>query len=76
LTDLDVVLEAATEAMLDPAAVTEGVETDRIKERLRRVTEDAVEIGVMGVPTVMIDSNLFWGDDRLGDAAQTLIASL
>jgi len=75
LTDLDVVLEAAAEARLDLAAVAGGVEADRIKERLRRVTEDAVETGVTGVPTVMIDGNLFWGDDRLDDAAQTLVAS-
>jgi 2-hydroxychromene-2-carboxylate isomerase len=72
LTDLSVVLEAAAEAMLDPVAVAEGVETARIKDHLRRATEDAVEIGVTGVPTVMIDGNLFWGDDRLDEAAQSL----
>jgi 2-hydroxychromene-2-carboxylate isomerase len=74
LTDLHVVLDAAAEAMLDPATVAEEAETPRIKQRLRRVTEEAVEIGVTGVPTVMIDGILFWGDDRLEDAAQTLAA--
>lgn len=75
LTDLDVVLEAAAEATLDPATVAEEVETPRIKESLRRATEEAVKIGVTGVPTVMIGGNLFWGDDRLEDAAQALAAS-
>jgi 2-hydroxychromene-2-carboxylate isomerase len=74
LTDLAVVLEAASEAEIDPMAVSQGVETDRIKDRLRRVTEAAVEIGVSGIPTVKIGRDLFWGDDRLEDAAQSLLA--
>jgi 2-hydroxychromene-2-carboxylate isomerase len=76
LTELDVVLEAAAEAMLDLDAVAAAVKTGRIKERLQRVTDEAVEAGVTGVPTVMIDDVLFWGEDRLNDAARTLAFDL
>ncbi|HXB14136.1 MAG TPA: DsbA family protein [Solirubrobacteraceae bacterium] len=72
LTDLDVVLEAAEEAGLEPAAVQEGVARKDIKERLRRVTDDARELGVTGIPTVYAGGALFWGDDRLTDAAEAL----
>jgi 2-hydroxychromene-2-carboxylate isomerase len=72
LTDLDVVLDAAEEADLDRVRVGEGVERPEIKERLRRVTDEARELGVTGIPTVYTGRELYWGDDRLGDAAAAL----
>jgi 2-hydroxychromene-2-carboxylate isomerase len=36
-----------------------------VKELLRRNTEEAIAAGVFGVPTVIIDGNLFWGEDSL-----------
>ena len=32
-------------------------------------TNDAYELGVRGVPTIAVDGELFWGDDRLEEAA-------
>jgi len=72
LTDLDVVLEAAEEAGVEPAAVREGVERPEVKERLRNATEEARELGVTGIPTIYTGDELYWGDDRLEDAAQAL----
>lgn len=34
-----------------------------IKDALRRNTEQAIAAGVFGVPTLVIGSKLFWGDD-------------
>jgi 2-hydroxychromene-2-carboxylate isomerase len=39
-----------------------------VKERLRRNTQEAIESGVFGVPTLAIDDQLFWGFD-MTDAA-------
>jgi 2-hydroxychromene-2-carboxylate isomerase len=75
LTDLDVVLEAAREAGVDADDIREGVGRPEIKERLRAVTEAARERGVTGVPTVAVGETLFWGDDRLEDAARALGAT-
>jgi 2-hydroxychromene-2-carboxylate isomerase len=72
LRDADVVLEAAEEAGLDAAAVREGVERPEIKQRLREVTEQAQALGVTGIPTVYTGEQLYWGDDRLADAAEAL----
>ena len=41
----------------------------QIKAVLRAATDEAVALGVFGVPTVRVGAALFWGDDRLEDAA-------
>jgi 2-hydroxychromene-2-carboxylate isomerase len=38
------------------------------KEALRRQTERAIELGIFGAPTCVVDGELFWGNDRLEDA--------
>ncbi len=65
----DNVVEAAGEAGLDPGEVAAGTQDQTIKQMLREATDAAHELGVIGVPTVAVDGQLFWGDDRLEDAA-------
>jgi 2-hydroxychromene-2-carboxylate isomerase len=72
LSDLDAVLDSAERAGVDRAAVREGIERDEVKARLREATDAALERGVTGVPTVAVGDELFWGDDRLEDAAAAL----
>jgi len=38
------------------------------KERLRRETETAWELGIFGAPTCVVGRELFWGNDRMDDA--------
>jgi 2-hydroxychromene-2-carboxylate isomerase len=66
------VLRAAEQAGLDPRAVDEATRDPEIKLALRAATDTAHEIGVFGVPMIAIDDELFWGDDRLQDAATAL----
>lgn len=70
--ELGPVLDAAKAAGVDPDLVREGIERDEIKQRLAAATTDAVRRGVIGVPTVAVGDELFWGDDRLEDAAAVL----
>ena len=72
LADLDNVLIAAAASELHPRAVTKGIESSTVKDALRTATEEAIERGVVGVPTVAVGDLLFWGDDRLEDAAAAL----
>jgi 2-hydroxychromene-2-carboxylate isomerase len=74
LADLDTVLDAAERAGMDPEAVSAGIERAETKDRLRAGTEAAIEMGVTGIPTVSVAGRLFWGDDRLEDAAAALAA--
>ncbi len=74
LRDLDTVLACARDAGVDPEIVAAGVERPEIKARLRAATDAALARGVTGVPTVAVGDELFWGDDRLEDAAAALSA--
>jgi 2-hydroxychromene-2-carboxylate isomerase len=66
------VLQAAEQADLAPSAVDEATRDPQIKLALRAATDAAHTLGVFGVPTLAIDDELFWGDDRLQDAAAAL----
>jgi 2-hydroxychromene-2-carboxylate isomerase len=72
LSDMDYVLMAAAACELHPNAVLKAIETQSVKDRLREVTQEAYERGVRGVPTIAVGDDLFWGDDRLEDAAAAL----
>ncbi|MGA2927912.1 MAG: DsbA family protein [Solirubrobacteraceae bacterium] len=65
---------AARAAGLDPGTVRLAGNDADVKHALRRATEEAYARGVFGVPTIAIDDELFWGDDRLEDAAAHLRA--
>jgi 2-hydroxychromene-2-carboxylate isomerase len=70
--DLDAVLDAAQRAGLEPDAVRAGLESQDVKDRVRAATDEALARGIDGVPTVAVGDELFWGDDRLEDAAAAL----
>lgn len=63
------VLHAAEQAGLDSAAAQAATQDPDIKRMLREATDAAYERGVFGVPTIAVGDELFWGDDRLEDAA-------
>ena len=63
------VLAAAAQAGLDPTEVQDAVGRPEVKLRLREATDAAHRAGVFGVPTFAVGDALFWGDDRLEDAA-------
>ncbi len=69
LSDVDNVLLAAAACELHPNAVLKAIETQSVKDRLRQATEEAIERGLTGVPTIAVGNRLFWGDDRLEEAA-------
>jgi 2-hydroxychromene-2-carboxylate isomerase len=66
------VLASAERAGLDPAEVERATQDDSIKLKLREATDAAHARGVIGVPTVAVGDRLFWGDDRLEEAAAAL----
>jgi 2-hydroxychromene-2-carboxylate isomerase len=70
LTDPDNVLLAAAAAELHPRAVAASAERDSVKAALRAATERAGDLGVRGVPSVVVDGEAFWGDDRLERAVK------
>jgi 2-hydroxychromene-2-carboxylate isomerase len=69
LSEVDNVLIAAAACELHPNAVLKGIEMQSTKDRLRAATQEAYDRGVRGVPSVAVGDEIFWGDDRLEEAA-------
>jgi 2-hydroxychromene-2-carboxylate isomerase len=63
------VLTASVDAGLRREDVELAIQDPAIKQRLRDATDAAYELGVFGVPTFAAGGELFWGEDRLEDAA-------
>jgi 2-hydroxychromene-2-carboxylate isomerase len=72
LGELGAVLDAASAAGLDPEAARAALGDQAVKDELRAATDGAHALGVFGVPTVAAVGELYWGDDRLDEAAAAL----
>jgi 2-hydroxychromene-2-carboxylate isomerase len=56
-------------AVAQPAEETiERAGRDENKQRLRNQTQRALDLGIFGAPSFGVGDELFWGNDRLGDA--------
>jgi 2-hydroxychromene-2-carboxylate isomerase len=64
----DVVRTIAREAGAVPVA--DAIDEPSIKDALRASTERAIARGAFGVPTFFVGDQLFWGQDRMADAAR------
>jgi 2-hydroxychromene-2-carboxylate isomerase len=69
LGDIASVLEAGRRVGMDTSELEAGLSDPEVKSALRAATDEALALGVFGVPTVVIGEQLFWGDDRLEEAA-------
>ena len=64
--DTDAVISAAAkDAGLDPRRLIEASKSSDTKARLHHAVTDAVALGVFGVPSFVIDGEVFWGNDRI-----------
>ena len=69
LSEPEEVRAAADDAELDGGGALEAAADPGVKLALREATQAAYDRGVFGVPTVAVGDELFWGDDKLEDAA-------
>ena len=63
-------LIAAAACELHPNAVSKAAGTEGVKNALREATDAAAERGVIGVPSLRVGDEVFWGDDRLEEAVE------
>ena len=52
---------------LDGPALVAEAQTTATKERLRSATDKGIRRGIFGVPSALVDDELFWGTDALPD---------
>ena len=65
LGDLSTLTSLLTRQSIDGETLSKKVSESEIKELLIDETTYAIEKGVFGVPTIIIDDNLFWGNDQM-----------
>jgi 2-hydroxychromene-2-carboxylate isomerase len=53
---------------LDPKPIFDRAQADGIKTQLRDNTEEAQRLGIFGAPSLIVNGELFWGNDRLEQA--------
>ena len=75
LGELRHVLAAAEAAGIGREEAEAALGDVAIKDELRAETDAAHARGVFGVPTLAVGDELFWGDDRLEDAAAAAATS-
>jgi len=75
LTDPENVMIAAAACELHPRAVEQAAGRDAVKAKLREATDAAGDLGVSGVPSIVVGDEVFWGDDRIEDAVEAARAA-
>lgn len=60
-----VISSAAHDAGLDPRRLIEASKSSDTKALLHHAVTDAVKSGVFGVPSFLVDGEIFWGNDRI-----------
>ena len=73
LGDPAVVAAVLEEAGFDPAAFQAMVADPAVKDKLKAVTQEAIERGVFGAPTIFVDGRMHFGQDRLDFVAELLV---
>lgn len=66
LKDGPTLVAMADAASLDGAALLAVAETPEARAKFAASTDEAIEAGVFGSPTFIVDGEMFWGQDRIG----------
>ena len=72
ISEPSVVADVAAVSGADRDALLAGIQEPGVKERLKEVTNDAVERGIFGSPFFMVDGEPFWGHDRMDEVDRWL----
>lgn len=65
LSKADILGEVVASVGLDAEWFVNRIAEQDIKDKLRDETNTAIERGVFGAPTMFVDDEMFWGNDRL-----------
>ena len=65
LGDISTLISLLAEQSIDGEILSQKISETEIKNLLINETNKAIRKGVFGVPTIIIDDNLFWGNDQM-----------
>ena len=58
------------ECSIDKKKFFKDIENQKIKDELKKLTNDAFEKDIFGAPTFVVNNKIFWGQDRLDYALE------
>ena len=53
---------------INPETFFSKINEQKIKDNLRKLTDESLKKGIFGAPTFMVNKKIFWGQDRLAYA--------
>ncbi len=65
LSSRETLRECLDELGLPGSDLLQEIDSPRTKQELIKRTDEAIELGIFGAPTFVVDGSLFWGQDRL-----------
>lgn len=69
----DAVIQAiAADCAMDADTLRRAMAGDDTADRLESTCQEAASRGVFGVPTIFVDDDMYWGNDRLDFVAEAL----
>ena len=65
LSNIDNLENILKKCSIDKNIFFNEIKNDKVKEELKKLTNNAFEKDVFGAPTFIVDNKIFWGQDRL-----------
>ncbi|MGH8192646.1 MAG: 2-hydroxychromene-2-carboxylate isomerase [Rhodanobacteraceae bacterium] len=65
VSDADALREVLQNGGFDAVNLIVAATAGEVKQRLRSATQEAIDLGIFGVPTFRLRGELFWGADRV-----------
>ncbi len=60
------------ECEIDQNFFINGIKDQKVKDKLKSLTDEAFKLDIFGAPTFLVNNKLFWGQDRLEYAIDEL----
>ena len=74
--DLEVIQSVLLENGLPVKEIFKGTQDQKIKDKLIKNTSEAVEKGVFGAPSLLVNNELFFGKETLQDVEELLVKEI
>lgn len=65
ISDATVVGRVGQDIGVEASAMLQGMQQAEVKDALKRRVDEAIAMGLFGAPTIVVDGEVFWGNDRL-----------
>ena len=72
--DLEVIQSVLLENGLPVKEIFEGTQDQKIKDKLIKNTSEAVEKGIIGAPSMLVEDELFFGKESLQDVEELILS--